>query len=1083
MQRILNSPTIIKTMTHQKIHQPRIVLVAEIILLVVTLLVGVTVFIIMQRHAEGLLSKSLQSSLQSRVQLTRVEIRAGFDRTVLISTSPLLIDQLQFANTRADDTAARSKLNMAARTLLQTGLTAIALYGKDGQELTRGGIFTQQPELVVPLNLPGQVQLMWDGQLLLRAVVEIKKEGRVVGKVMTEASLPAAMGALRNADHLGETEEQALCAPFGINMQCFPTMLNPKIFTPSQRSPEGVRLPMTHALEGDTGFVITHDYRHQEVAAAYAPVGDLGLGMVLKMDSAELYASVWKQLRYVIPLLLGVLAIALLLLRWLLTPLVLRLVRSEAEAVQRTAALTEEIAERKKADQRFKELLESAPDAMVIVNHDAEMVLVNSQAVILFGWLREELLGHKIEILLPKRFRGKHMRNRNDFFKQPHARAMGAGLELFGLRKDGTEFPVEVSLSPLETSEGTLVISAIRDITERKAAEARIIYLNRVYAMLSGINALIVRVQDRDELFREACRVALETGGFLMSMLCMVDRHTMKIVPVATAGKDKDKELMSSIKDRLSTSETASSTMVGLAIREKQVVVSNDSLNDPRVLFGKEYAEAGVRSMAILPLKVSDEVVGAFALYTGEIEFFQEEEIKLLTELTGDIAFAIDHLDKQEKLNYLAYYDVLTGLPSRTLFQDRLDQALTSANRHEGRLAVLLIDLDNFKNINDSLGHNAGDQLLKQLATRLANSLREGDTVARLGGDEFVSILVNVASEEDVTVVTQRILKLSAEPFTIDDHELFVTCSIGISLYPKDGEDAETLLKNADAALYSAKDKGRNNAQFCSAEMNVKALQRLTLENDLRQALKRQEFLLHYQPRVDLCSGEITGMEALVRWQHPEQGLVPPGSFIPAAEDSGLIVPLGTWVLHTACAQNKAWQAAGLKPVCVAVNLSARQFRQQDLVELVTRILRETGLDAAYLELELTESMIMHDVEATIATLTRLKAIGVKFSIDDFGTGYSSLSYLKRFPIDFLKIDQSFVRDLTTDPDDAAITKTIISMAHDLGHKVIAEGVETEEQKSFLQLHHCDEMQGYLFSRPVPAEICEAKFLALSPAE
>ncbi len=393
------------------------------------------------------------------------------------------------------------------------------------------------------------------------------------------------------------------------------------------------------------------------------------------------------------------------------------------------------------------------------------------------------------------------------------------------------------------------------------------------------------------------------------------------------------------------------------------------------------------------------------------------------------------------------------------------------ANRHKGRLAVLLIDLDNFKNVNDSLGHHAGDQLLQQLATRLVGSLREGDTVARLGGDEFVLILVNVASEEDASVVAQKILKLDTEPCTIDGHELFVTYSIGISFYPKDGEDAETLLKNADAALYRAKKQGGNNAQFCSAEMNAKALQRLTLENNLRNALKRQEFLLHYQARVDLHSGEITGMEALVRWQHPEQGLlIPPGQFIPVAEDSGLIVPLGAWVLHTACAQNKAWQAAGFKPVCIAVNLSARQFRQQDLVELVTRILQETGLDAAYLELELTESMIMQNVEAAIATLTRLKAIGVKFSIDDFGTGYSSLSYLKRFPIDSLKIDQSFVRDISTDPDDAAITKTIISMAHDLGLRVIAEGVETQEQETFLRLHHCDEIQGYFFSKPVPAK-------------
>jgi EAL domain-containing protein (putative c-di-GMP-specific phosphodiesterase class I)/FixJ family two-component response regulator len=309
-----------------------------------------------------------------------------------------------------------------------------------------------------------------------------------------------------------------------------------------------------------------------------------------------------------------------------------------------------------------------------------------------------------------------------------------------------------------------------------------------------------------------------------------------------------------------------------------------------------------------------------------------------------------------------------------------------------------------------------------------------------------------------------------AGSFLVEGHELYVTCSIGIALFPKDGEDTQTLLKNADTALYRAKDLGRNNCQFYAAEMNVKALERLMLENSLRHALDRDEFRLHYQPRVDLRTGEITGMEALVRWQHPELGLIPPARFIPVAEESGLIVPLGEWVLREACAQNKAWQRSGLRTVIVAVNLSARQFREQDLVAVVTRILKETDLDPAYLELELTESLIMQNVEAVIATLTRLKAMGVRFSIDDFGTGYSSLSYLKRFPIDMLKIDQSFVRDITTDPDDAAIAKTIISMAHDLQLRVIAEGVETEEQKSFLHLRHCDEMQGFFFSRPVPSE-------------
>ncbi len=607
------------------------------------------------------------------------------------------------------------------------------------------------------------------------------------------------------------------------------------------------------------------------------------------------------------------------------------------------------------------------------------------------------------------------------------------------------------------------------EIAERKRAEEKVKRLNRIYAVLSGINATIVRIHDRQELLTEACHIAVEHGQFRTAWIGLLDPNGEDVTPVAKAGFEEG--YLDQIRLTAQDDVPDSFPLVARALREKAPVVCNDIGADPLMARWREAAlQRGYRSLVVFPLHMGGKMAGLLLLYASEKDFFDAEEMRLLTEIAGGISFALEYIEKESRLNYLAYYDVLTGLPSRTLFQDRLDQALTYANRHESMLAVLLIDLDDFKTINDSLGHHTGDQLLKQLATRLTGSLREGDTVARLGGDEFVVILDNVASEEDASVVTQKILKLGIEPFTIDSHELFVTCSIGIASYPKDGEDAETLLKNADAALYRAKDQGRNNAQFCSAEMNAKALQRLTLENNLRNALKRQEFLLHYQARVDLHSGEITGMEALVRWQHPKQGLIPPGRFIPVAEDSGLIVPLGAWVLRTACAQNKAWQAAGLKPVCVAVNLSARQFRQQDLVELVTRILQETGLDAVYLELELTESMMMQNVEATIATLTRLKAIGVKFSIDDFGTGYSSLSYLKRFPIDSLKIDQSFVRDLSTDPNDAAITKTIISMAHDLGLRVIAEGVETQEQETFLRLHHCDEMQGYFFSKPVPAK-------------
>ena len=610
------------------------------------------------------------------------------------------------------------------------------------------------------------------------------------------------------------------------------------------------------------------------------------------------------------------------------------------------------------------------------------------------------------------------------------------------------------------------------EITERKRAETQIIRLNRLYGIVSGINAAIVRTRNRQELFTEACHIAVEHGQFRMAWIGSVDSKGTGLSPLAWSGFDEG--YFDKITQAIRNNKADTLVLAVRALQEKTPVVCNDIDSDPQLAHWRiDALQRGYRSMGAFPLMGDSQPVGLFVLYAPELNFFDVEEIKLLTELTANISYALEYIKKEEKLNYLAYHDVLTGLPGRTLFHDRLVQAVTNAHRHGDKLGVLFIDLDHFKNINDSLGHYAGDMLLKQVAALFTACMREDDTVARLGGDEFVVILASMASEDEAWMVSQKILKLMTEPFTIEAHELFVTCSIGIALYPKDGDDAKTLLQSADGALYLAKNKGRNNAQFCTAEMNAKALERLTLESELRQAINRQEFLLHYQPRVDMVSGEITGMEALVRWQHPVQGLLYPTKFIPVAEESGLIVPLGEWVLRTACEQNKAWQLAGLKPVSIAVNLSARQFKQQDLVELVSSILQETELDPSYLELELTESMVMQNVEAAIATLNQFKVIGVKLSIDDFGIGYSSLNYLKHFPIGFLKIDQSFVRDITTNRDDAIIAKIIISMAHDLGLKVIAEGVETEEQKSFLCSHRCDEMQGYFFSIPLPAEELE----------
>lgn len=424
----------------------------------------------------------------------------------------------------------------------------------------------------------------------------------------------------------------------------------------------------------------------------------------------------------------------------------------------------------------------------------------------------------------------------------------------------------------------------------------------------------------------------------------------------------------------------------------------------------------------------------------------------------------------EEQMEFQAYHDVLTSLPNRKLFIDRLALATAQARRTNLPLAVMFLDLDHFKVVNDTLGHTAGDELLLTIAERLTKCLREGDTVARIGGDEFTILVSSLKEPDDAARVAEQILEAIEEPVMLGDRQLFVTASIGIALSPTDGTDAETLLKNADSALYRAKDAGRNNYQLCTEEMKVRALERLSLEGSLRRALDREELVLHYQPVINLVTGRVSGLEALLRWQHPERGLTHPAAFIPLAESSRLIAPIGEWVLRTACEQAMRWQKAGLNGFRMAVNLSARQFQQRDLSRSVEAILAEAGLDPADLELEITESTAMHNVELTIETLHQLRGMGAHIAIDDFGTGYSSLNYLKRFPINTVKIDKSFVQDLENDPSGAAIVTAVIDLARILNLRVVAEGVETEQQLRFLQRRECEEMQGFFFSQPMSAE-------------
>lgn len=446
--------------------------------------------------------------------------------------------------------------------------------------------------------------------------------------------------------------------------------------------------------------------------------------------------------------------------------------------------------------------------------------------------------------------------------------------------------------------------------------------------------------------------------------------------------------------------------------------------------------------------------------------------------IIGNLHDITERKRMEETIKHQAYYDLLTDLPNKTLFIDRLNLALTQAHRNRQMLAVLFLDLDRFKNINDSLGHAAGDLLLKAVADRLKSCVRETDTVARIGGDEYAIILSQISREEDITVIAKKVIASFKEPYAIDDHLLHSTVSIGISLYPNDGEYAGTLLKNADLAMYHAKELGRNNYQFYSPALNIRTLERIILENALRRTLERGELVVYYQPQVDIATRRILCVEALVRWQHPDLGLLNPLQFIPLAEETGFIVSLDEWVLRTACAQSKAWQNAGLPPVCITVNLSSCQFQQQNLVEMVMQVVRETELDPSLLNLEITESTAMQQIERAIPRLAELSAKGIHFSIDDFGTGYSSLSYLKRLPVRKIKIDKSFITDVPHNPDDMAIITAIIAMAHKMKLFVIAEGVETEEQLSFLRSSECDGIQGYLVSEPLPAEEFEALVLS-----
>jgi len=856
----------------------------------------------------------------------------------------------------------------------------------------------------------------------------------------------------------------------------------------------------------------------------------------------------------------------------------------------------------KASEMRFRHVWESSLEGLLVLDADGMIVNANPALHRMFGYPDTELLGRVVETLVPESLMADHRRQRENFMRNPHgSRPMAALQNLRGRHQNGTLFPVEISVTAMQIDGTRYVLGTVSDVSERKAADAKITRLNNLYAALSHCNKAIVRCESEQALFQHICQYVVQFGGMKMAWIGLLDDDSRLVKPAVAYGNDVD--YLEHITVSADPDSPFGHGAAGSAIRSDQPFWCQDYQSDPQCQswLGRDprFAWGGV---AALPLHRSGRVIGAFVLYAEVSNAFDEAARELLSDMADDVSHGLDrfaieaeraHLEADRKLaadvfdqssegititdsernivlvnqafceitgyskaevlgrnprilssgrqdgefyrtmwksinetgrwqgelwnrrkdgveypewlsisrvidgdgnvahyigtfsdisqrkaaeehiQWLAHFDALTGLPNRILAAERTHQSLAMVQRSGEPLALMFLDLDHFKNVNDSHGHHIGDALLSALATRLNQHLREQDTVSRLGGDEFILVLPGTDAS-GAAQLAEKLIDMVSQPFHIDQHELNMTTSIGVAMHPNDAENFESLSRCADVAVRHAKADGRNNYRFFTPEMQERSARRMRLQNDMHRALERNELLLHYQPQISMHDRRVVGAEALLRWNHPELGMVPPAEFIPIAESNGLILPIGEWVLRSAVRQWKRWRDDGLELMTIAVNLSAVQFKHPRLNELVMQILDEEMLAPQHLELELTEGVAMDDPLGAIAVMDGLYQNGIRLSIDDFGTGYSSLSYLKRFKVYKLKIDRSFVRDISEDPEDKAIVGAIISLAKNLGMQTIAEGVETTGQLDFLREKGCDEVQGFFFSKALEIDQFEA---------
>ena len=996
----------------------RIITISGLTLVILILLAGFSVYRIMQPQTEAIATSGLRVALENMVKVIENNITYSISSTKATSTRSLLVQDLEKVNSYELREEGTAGLIQSSEKILKNNFSGISIYDSNDNLILSSGSNSNSPNFIIKLDTDSDIHsdLLWDKQFIIRSSSPIlNNEKKLIGRIVTEEPVPALTRIFTEITLMGTTGEFLLCAPVkasNVETDCFMRGSAGNRFIRIQRIVNNKPLPIHYALEKQSGIKFINDYRQIDVAAAHSPVA-YGLGAVLKIDNEELYSQLIDKTPTIVLYLGLLISCGITVLYWLTLPLIQKTIRSRKELIKTHEKLLQS---RNHAEKIYFELTAyinaiSKIALILFTDHEGKIVQVNEKWCEISGYTEEELVGQDCRLLI------SHVHS--ELFVMDMWTTLSQGdiwyQEVCSRNKSGALYWVDSAVIPIASTPGKTdrYLSVSVDITAHKQKDLN---LNE---RIKENNCLeqIWNYMDQDLSTEQICQ------SILKSLVLALQYPEMAIA------------------------------MIELGNREFATAEHKE----------KPYHKISAKIMS------NGELCGRLQVaYLQDLPFLLPYEQNLIDTIARDLGRWYERKEAKQRIIQMATHDALTGLPNRLLLQDRIEQALVQDARNQRQIAVLFIDLDHFKTINDSLGHEIGDFLLKAVAERLLACVRNEDTVARQGGDEFIVVLNSIGESLDAAKVAQKILDSLGQPYHIHENELHIGGSIGIAIFPEDGTNAEALLKNSDIAMYYAKENGRNNYQFFTKELNKSAHERHTLGLDLRYALERNELVLYYQPVMNMPGNRLHSVEALLRWRHPEHKLMAPDKFINLAEETGLIIPIGKWVLRTVCRQIKIWQDQGYDVPKVAINLSGRQFRDKELIKDISSILNETKVAAKYISLEITESMLIDNIEKGVETLKCLSEMGIHISIDDFGTGYSSLSYLKRFPINTLKIDRSFVHDIVTDKNDHTIVTAIIAMAHSLGIDVIAEGIETKEQLRLLIAQKCNHYQGYYFSKPVP---------------